>query len=175
MTRFTEALVKTTSQLERICKIVFIFLFSFYMTLVTLNNLTDYNSNFEFVKHVLLMDSTFKDNQLLWRSLSSPSIHTTFYIGLILFEFIISVLGWIGCFIMIKNFKKKAIVFHNSKRIAIVSLLLSLIMWFCFFIAIGGEWFLMWQSSQWNGLAVARPMFSIVAIILFYITKKDED
>ena len=31
-------------------------------TLVVFNNLTDFDSNYQFVRHVLMMDSTFPDN-----------------------------------------------------------------------------------------------------------------
>jgi len=34
--------------------------------------LTDYNTNFEFVRHVLSMDTIFPGNRLLYRRLTSP-------------------------------------------------------------------------------------------------------
>ncbi|KAB8039038.1 DUF2165 family protein [Silvanigrella paludirubra] len=163
------------ASLERVCKIVLMLLFTIYISIVTLNNVLDYSSNFNFVKHVLLMDTTFKNNELMWRSISSPNIHTLFYIGLIFFEAMISILAWIGSFCMIKNYKLSAKKFHNSKKLAVISLILSLVMWSLFFMTIGGEWFLMWQSPTWNGLAVARPMFLIVGITLLFIIKKDDE
>lgn len=162
-------------KLERICKVVFILMFSLYISIVALNNVTDYNSNYEFVKHVLLMDTTFKDNQLLWRSISSPFIYTIAYLFLIIFEIITAILSWVGSYQMIKNYKKSSKIFHNSKKIAIIALMINLMMWFLGFNTVGGEWFLMWQSQQWNGVGAARPMFMVIAIVFLYITRKDEE
>jgi hypothetical protein len=65
----------------RVSKAVLVFAIApFYMILV-LNNITDYGSNYEFVRHVLMMDSTLPGNHLLWRAVNSPLVHTAFYIG----------------------------------------------------------------------------------------------
>ena len=56
------------------------------LTLLALNNLTDYGSNFQYVAHVLSMDTTFPDNQLKWRALTNPIFHHLFYCTLILWE-----------------------------------------------------------------------------------------
>jgi predicted small integral membrane protein len=42
--------------------------------------------------------------------------------------------------------------------------LLGFLLWFFGFIVIGGEWFCMWQSEQWNGIGAA---FRFVVIIMF--------
>jgi predicted small integral membrane protein len=49
---------------ERLVKIALVAAIALYLGIVTLNNLTDYGSNFEFVRHVLSMDTTFPDNRL---------------------------------------------------------------------------------------------------------------
>ena len=51
-----------------------------------LNNTTDYNSNFQFIRHVLMMDSTFSGNRGMWRALNSPAWHTMFYLLIIAWE-----------------------------------------------------------------------------------------
>ena len=162
-------------KLERLCKIIFVFMFSFYMSIVALNNILDFNSNYEFIKHVLLMDTTFKNNQLLARSISSTEIHSIFYVSLITYEILTAMFGWLGTFIMLKNFNKSIKLFHNSKKFALIGLMLNLIMWFFAFNTIGGEWFLMWQSPQWNGVTVARSMFVVIFIIFIYVLKKEEE
>ena len=67
----------------------------FYMVLV-LNNITDYGSNYEFVRHVLMMDSTFPGNHGMWRAINSPMVHTVFYIGIITWESVTMLLCWWG-------------------------------------------------------------------------------
>jgi predicted small integral membrane protein len=43
------------------------------------------------------------------------------------------------------------------------------------FIAIGGEWFVMWQSKDWNGLAAAFQNFVVAALglVLLHASRRD--
>ena len=86
------------------------------------NNLTDYDSNFTIVNHVLKMDTTFPDNKGLWRAIESPVIHHMIY-GLIIFiEIVIAALaGWVALFIQ-KHQTSRTI--QSSKRMAILGLTL---------------------------------------------------
>ena len=52
---------------------------AFFCTLVVFNNLTDYDSNFQFVRHVLQMDSTFRQTEGMWRAINSPALHHVAY------------------------------------------------------------------------------------------------
>lgn len=45
--------------------------------------------------------------------------------------------------------------FNKSKKNAYLGIALGLILWFIGFTVVGGEWFSMWQSADWNGLAPA--------------------
>ncbi|HXG21874.1 MAG TPA: DUF2165 family protein [Methylomirabilota bacterium] len=44
-----------------------------------MNNLTDYGSNFQYVQHGLLIDTTFPENRLTWRAITAPAVHHLFY------------------------------------------------------------------------------------------------
>jgi len=44
-----------------------------FYALVVFNNLTDFGSNYQFVQHVLSMDSTFPGNHGMYRALPSPT------------------------------------------------------------------------------------------------------
>jgi len=65
-----------------------------FYTPIVLNNTTDYGSNYEFVRHVMMMDSTFPENHAMWRAANSPSIHTAFYVGIIGWEAATMLLCW---------------------------------------------------------------------------------
>jgi predicted small integral membrane protein len=66
----------------RFSKAVLVFAIALFYTILVLNNITDYGSNYEFVRHVLMMDSTFPGNHGMWRAVNSPLVHTVFYISL---------------------------------------------------------------------------------------------
>ena len=51
-----------------------------FYTFVVFNNLTDFDSNYQFVRHVLSMDSTFPGNRGMWRAIQSPALHLAFYL-----------------------------------------------------------------------------------------------
>ena len=57
----------------RAAKLLLVLGVSFYYFLVVFNNLTDFNSNYQFVRHVLTMDTTFPGNHGMWRALPSPA------------------------------------------------------------------------------------------------------
>ena len=62
----------------RVAKVSLVFAVALFYSFVVLNNTTDYNSNFQFVRHVLMMDSTFPGNHGMWRALNGPTLHTAF-------------------------------------------------------------------------------------------------
>ena len=64
----------------RTAKVMLVFAVALFYSLVVLNNATDYNSNFQFIRHVLMMDSTFPSNRGMWRALNSPAWHIMFYL-----------------------------------------------------------------------------------------------
>lgn len=143
--------------------------------MVCFNNLTDYRANFDFVSHVLTMDDTFPDNQRSWRSLSSPTVHHLAYLGIILTEGLIAFFCLAGSRSMWKTRKALAEDFAQAKRKGILGLTLGVLLWWVGFMIVGGEWFLMWQSSTWNGLDPAFRNACIFVLILIYLHLPDPD
>jgi predicted small integral membrane protein len=157
----------------RTVKILLVFGVAILYTLVVLNNITDYNSNYQFVRHVLMMDSTFPGNRGMWRALNTPLLHTAFYISIIAWETITMILCWWGGIRMARMRRESAAVFQQSKGISIAAMALSLLMWLVAFLAVGGEWFLMWQSRMWNGQDAAFRMFTVIGVVLLLVAQPD--
>ena len=156
-------------------KIALIFAVALFYTFVVLNNVTDYDSNYLLVRHVLMMDSTFPANHGMWRAINSPAIHTAFYVSIIAWESITMVLAWTGGFRLIRSFSAGAIEFHRSKSVAVLALTIALLMWLVAFLSVGGEWFLMWQSRTWNGQDAAFRMFTVIGIVLMLVALPDSE
>jgi predicted small integral membrane protein len=146
-----------------------------FYSLVVFNNLTDFNSNFQFVRHVLMMNTTFPGNHGMWRALTSPAAADSFYIAIIVWEIVTAILLWWGCVALSRALRRPAIDFEAAKRIPIIALTLSLLMWLVAFISVGGEWFLMWQSHTWNGEATASRDFTVVGIVLLVFMFPERD
>lgn len=159
----------------RAAKILLVFGIALFYTLVVFNNFTDYNSNYQFIRHVLMMDSTFPGNRGMWRAVNSPAVHTVFYLAIIAWEVVTMLLCWLGGFRLARALHGSATTFHQAKRVAVVALTLSLLMWLVAFLSVGGEWFLMWQSKTWNGQEAAFRMFTVVGIVLLFLVQPDSD
>lgn len=157
----------------RISKIAVLFVIAANITLVVWNNLVDYNSNYVFISHVMSMDTTYPDNALMSRSVSSSFWWNFYYILVIIAEIVMAVVCWIGFVKLIKNRKETPEVFNQSKSFALYGLTLGLVLFGFVFITIAGEWFLMWQSTQWNGVQPALKMFIMSGVALIFISAKD--
>lgn len=159
----------------RLSKTLLVFAVALFYSLVVFNNTTDYDSNFQFVRHVLMMDSTFPNNHGMWRAINSPAIHTIFYLTVIAWEIVTMILCWWGGIQLARSLKAPAATFHLAKRVAISGLTLGMLMWFVAFLIVGAEWLLMWQSTAWNGQEAAFRMFAVLGIILVFVVLPDGD
>lgn len=156
----------------RLSKILLLSCVAVFVSLVAFNNVTDYGSNFEYVRHVLSMDTTFPDNKGMWRRIESTSLHHAAYVFIIGIEIVIAAFCWFGVVKMWKN-RHQSVTFNKAKGPAVWGLTLGIILWFGGFIGIGGEWFLMWQSEIWNGQAESAMFATIIGIILIYLAQDD--
>jgi predicted small integral membrane protein len=137
------------------------------------NNITDYGSNYEFVRHVMMMDSTFPGNRGMWRAINTPALHTAFYLSIIAWESVTMLASWWGGIRMAQALRATPSAFQQAKCVAIVALTFGVTMWLVAFLAVGGEWFLMWQSKSWNGQDAAFRMFTVIGIVLLLVAQPD--
>jgi len=159
----------------RAAKMLLIFAVAVFYSLLVLNNTTDYNSNYQFVRHVLMMDSTFPGNRGMWRALNSAVWHTSFYLSIIAWEIITMILCFWGGLDLARSLRGTPQAFNQSKRVAVAGLTSALLMWLVAFLSIGGEWFLMWQSRTWNGQEAAFRMFTVVGIVLLFVAQPESE
>jgi len=159
----------------RVAKTSLVFAIALFYTLVVFNNITDYNSNFQFVRHVLMMDSTFPNNAGMWRAIDSPAIHTLFYVSVIAWESVTMILCWWGGIRLARSLQVAAGEFQRAKNVAIAGLTLGMLLWLVAFLTVGAEWFLMWQSATWNGQEAAGRGFVVVGIVLIFVVGREEE
>jgi predicted small integral membrane protein len=143
--------------------------------LVVFNNLSDFDSNYQFVRHVLMMDTTLPGNHGMWRALTSPAFHLAFYLGIIAWELVTTIFLIWGGLRLLRALRLPAAEFNAAKSVALGALTLSLMLWLIAFLTIGGEWFLMWQSHIWNGQEEAFRNFAVVALVLLILMQPDLD
>lgn len=158
----------------RFVKVVIIAMVALFATFVALGNLMDYDSNYQFVKHVLSMDSTFEGNALMWRAVTSDTLITIAYWSIILAELAVAVFAWISTFKMASALKKTEAQFTSAKKWGYYAFLLGLALWFVGFVVIGSEWFAMWQSEIWNGKQTAMDISEVLLgmLIVYLLPEK---
>jgi len=96
-----------------------------------------------------------------------------FYWMIITWEFVSMILTWWGVVNLFRAMRQAANAFNEHKRVAVIALAVSLLMWLFAFLDIGGEWFMMWQSPTWNGQQQAFRMFAIVGLVLLLLLQPD--
>ncbi len=159
--------------ITRLTKTAFVAAIALFASLVSFGNITDYNTNFAFVQHVLLMDTIFPDAEIQYRAITSPALHTAGYVLIIAAETLTALLCWIGAFCMLGQIGSDARSFNRSKKWAIAGLAVGFLVWQVGFMTIGGEWFGMWMSSTWNGIESAFRFFITIIAVLIFITMPD--
>jgi predicted small integral membrane protein len=164
----------STSFLFRIAKTIAVGGIGLMALLIVIGNITDYYSNYFFVEHVMKMDTTFPDSHIHYRSIHNQFLFHAGYIFIIVLETTMAFCCLKGFFLLFKNLKKDAIAFHASKNWAIAGIIIGIIIWFVGFEVVGGEWFAMWQSAIWNGLAAAERVLGFLLLTLILLHFKDE-
>ena len=158
----------------RHCKIIVTALSSVFLLVVVFNNTTDPNSNYQFVRHVLSMDTTFPGNAGTYRAIHAPVLHKAFYATIIGWEALCCALIGAGTLRLWKARGAPAADWKRAKVLASIGLTASLVQWYFAFMTVGGEWFLMWQSRVWNGQDAAFRMFAFVGLSLLFLNQADD-
>jgi predicted small integral membrane protein len=159
----------------RAAKIVLVAAIALFATLVAFGNITDYDTNFVFVEHVLSMDTIFPGSRIGYRAITSPGLHHAAYAIIIATEAVIAVLCWLGVIAMSRALRADAGTFHRAKTFAVLGLVLGFLLWQAGFMSIGGEWFAMWQSQQWNGVPSAFRFTVVILGVLIFVAMRDDE
>ena len=92
-----------------------------FASLVAFGNLTNYNTNFVFVEHVVSMDTIYPFSTIKYRAITNPTLQHTVYAVIIITQVIIAVLCWIGAILLIRNIRADARLFNRSEKWGISS------------------------------------------------------
>lgn len=157
----------------RLLQVLTVFGAGLYGLFVFGGNLMDYNSNYEFVHHVLSMDTTFEDNSLMWRAVESEVLHHIAYVGIIVFEGLFAALGLIGGVKLFLYRDADLATYNRARAWGYAAYAVGFLIWFVGFVVIGSEWFAMWQSEAWDGQDVAISLTTIWAAFAVLLAMND--
>ena len=157
----------------RLAKIVMVTALGAFAFIVTYDNIVDYGSNYEFVRHVLSMDTTFPGNALMRRAISDETVWRWAYAAIIVTEWATGLLLAAGALALLARLRAPAPAFNRAKAWAAAGLALGFGLWFFGFMVVAGEYFAMWQSKMWNGQEAAFRISTAMLGALIFITLPD--
>lgn len=157
----------------RLVKTIMVASTALFALLVTLNNIVDYDTNYEFVRHTLSMDTTFPKNALMGRAITAPALWTAGYWLIILTEAAVGITLAIGAIQLARSSRATAAAFNTAKKYALIGVGLGFLLWFTGFMAVGGEWFAMWQSRTWNGQEAAFRFYMTLLAVGIFVNQSD--
>ncbi|MFC7330033.1 DUF2165 domain-containing protein [Marinactinospora rubrisoli] len=134
-----------------------------YMALVVLGNITDPDANTAYVRHVLAMDTTFDQPPAAWRAITHPAAVTVVFVGIVAWEAAIALVLTAALAVWFRRPE-------SARRLASLGWVLQILLFGGGFLAVGGEWFQMWQSAEWNGTdpAVRNVLIAGIGLILVH-------
>lgn len=148
-----------------------VFMLGCYALLVFFTNVTDYNVNFTFMEKVSGMSDTYSEHNR-WRSITNTYLIHLLYWIVIGTE---GLSGWFclsGAWRLWKHRKAGPGDFALHKTHAFVGVFIGLMLWLGAFLTVGGEWFLMWQSDEWNAQGTAFHLTEVYGIALLVLMKE---
>jgi len=161
--------------ITRITKIAMIAALAAFALIVAYDNIIDYSSNYEFVKHVLSMDTTFAGNALRSRAIIDETVWHAAYALIIAAEAGTGLLLTFGAFVLLVRLNSPAAIFNRAKIFAVAGLALGFGLWFFGFLVVAGEYFAMWQSKIWNGQEAAFRIVAVILGVLIYLSMPDDE
>jgi predicted small integral membrane protein len=147
-----------------------------FILLVAFVNITDFETNQAFVHHVLSMDTANfgapvgqgLDSAVMWHAIGSSPLQNAAYVGIIAWELLAGValaaatIWWFAGAVRRRT---------RARALATIGLTMIVALFVGGFLAVGGEWFQMWRSSDWNGSEAAfrSAVVALFALIVVHL------
>ena len=147
-----------------------------FILLVAFGNITDFETNQAFVHHVLSMDTANfgapvgqgLDSAVMWHAVGSNPLQNAAYVGIIAWELLAGValaaatISWFAGSVRRRT---------RARALATIGLTMIVVLFVGGFLAVGGEWFQMWRSSDWNGSEAAfrSAVIALFALLVIHL------
>ena len=161
--------------MERGLKIFMIGGIAVLCILVVAGNVHDPGTNLLFVQHVFSMDTITPASAMADHALSIPVLWQIGFWLIVLGEGNSrqSCLCWqrsSSCGPEVHSAE-----FQRAKRFVFAGAGCGFLVWFIAFLAVGGEWFAMWQSQVWNGQPAAFRILASILLVLIFVAQPDAE
>ncbi len=152
---------------------VFVLMVASYYLVVAFDNITNPTnpnaSNWPFVQGVLSGDGVPADSGFEWRFIDATWFQAASYIGIMAMEAITGILLLIAGIVGLRGSRHQR-SWVAAQRWTYVGGLAGLAVFFFGFMVVGGNWFIMYLNSNWNGLEPAFQNSVITLAMLLLVT-----
>ncbi|MEL0249720.1 MAG: DUF2165 domain-containing protein [Actinomycetota bacterium] len=157
----------------RLVTSVFVLMVASYYLVVAFDNITNPTnpnaSNWPFVQGVLSGDGVPADSGFEWRYIDATWFQAASYIGIMAMEAITGTLLLIAGVLGLRAARSTS-GWAAAQRWTYVGGLAGLAVFFFGFIVVGGNWFIMYLNSKWNGLEPAFQNSVATLLMLVLVT-----
>ena len=157
----------------RLVTSVFVLMVASYYLVVAFDNITNPTnpnaSNWPFVQGVLSGDGVPADSGFEWRFIDATWFQAASYIGIMAMEAITGAVLLIGGVLGLRAARSTS-GWAAAQRWTYVGGLAGLTVFFFGFIVVGGNWFIMYLNSKWNGLEPAFQNSVATLLMLVLVT-----
>lgn len=160
-------------KIARISKACVAFGLALFAFVVAFNNITDFDTNFAFVNHVLRMDTTAPDNPMMYRAVTNELLLRAVFLCIIATELAVGLSFLTGGMSLWRAQYATPAAFAQARRWIYVGAMLAFLLWYVGFLVIAGEWFLMRQSKSWNTMESAFRIHTAMFLALIYISQSE--
>ena len=114
------------------------------------------------------------DPAVMWHAIGSRPLQNAAYIGIIAWELLAGVaLGGATISWFARSVRSRT----RARALATIGLTMIVVLFVGGFLAIGGEWFQMWRSSDWNGSEAAfrNSVVALFALLVIHLPAATDD
>ena len=163
----------STWRVARTVTSVFVLMVASYYLVVAFDNITNptnpNGSNWPFVQGVLSGDGVPADSGFEWRFVDATWFQAASYVGIMAMESITGIVLLIAGILGVR-WAKFPTLWATAQRWTYVGGLTGLAVFFFGFMVVGGNWFIMYLNSNWNGLEPAFQNSVVTLAMLLLVT-----
>lgn len=160
-------------RIARVVTSLFVLMVAAYYLVVAFDNITDPTnpnaSNWPFVQGVLSGDGVPADSGFEWRFIAATWIQAIAYIGIIAGESLTGIILLIAGVQGLRH-ARRCPMWERAQRWTFLGGILGLAVFYLGFTVIGGNWFIMYLNSKWNGMEPAFQNSVMTALMLLLVT-----
>lgn len=135
-----------------------------FFTLVAFDNMVASRANWDFIQHVLSMDTVPDQYLAQWRAITNPYLQLLAFYLIIFWQVATAAMCWAGCFRLAKG----------KKETAYIGLFMGFLLYMVGFLVIAGEWFCMSQSPTHNVQMKAGLFLSFIMYVMIFLQGSKE-